>query len=329
MQTAFLSGRRKGAARPSQGLLFIEVIVRDPFSFHGRSTPPGVSSPRSVGPTALNSAVRRVVSAALVAGVLVACANQGGDQTILPVVLGMNDRMGAFYEDEETAIYQVSVPVILPLRKPNAEEEAALVPLAPYPRTPFQLAADTRITVRFTLSNLDDRPRIVELLVDPWNEFLRYRPGLSAGDEGAMTPNVSGVDRWFVIPPKSRIEGILPPDDFLELATDLGTAMTIASRPGAGAFAGPGLFNRAFNVQNRSTEPDPLLGPYRPSVSAGIVGFDLGLRTSQKCNVAVEIVVDVEDVNGKRVIPPDNPDKLEPIGRPGRTLTPPAAPRMN
>ena len=306
--------------------------MRDPFSFHGRSTLPGVCSPRRVGPTALGSAIRRVASGALVAGVLVACAacaNQGGDQTILPVVLGMNDRMGALYEDEETAIYQVSVPVILPLRKPNAEEEATLVPLAPYPRTPFQLSADTRITVRFTLSNLDDRPRIVELLVDPWNEFLRYRPGLSAGDEESMTPNVSGVDRWFVIPPKSRIEGILPPDDFLELATDLGTAMTIASRPGAGAFAGPGLFNRAFNVQNRSTEPDPLLDPYRPPVSAGIVGFDLGLRTSQKCNVAIEIVVDVEDVNGKRVIPPDNPDKLEPIGHPGRTLSPPAAPRMN
>lgn len=295
---------------------------------------PGVTSPRRVGP--FPHSVRRGMFASAIAGVSLlglvvvsACANQGGDQATLPVVLGISDKVAPLYEDDEGALYQVSVPVILPMRKPTAEEEQALTPQAPYPRMPFQLAADTRITVRFTLSNLDDVPRTIEMLVDPWNEFLRYRPGLSAGDEGAMTPNVSGIDRWYVIPPKARIEGILPPDDFLELATDLGTAMTIAARPGTGAFAGPGLFNRAFNAQNRSTQPDLLLDQYRPAVSAGIVGFDLGLRSTSRCNVAVEIVVDIEDVNGKRVIPPDNPDKLEPIGRPGRVLSPPAAPRMN
>ena len=274
-------------------------------------------------------ACRGIVVGALGMCLLGACANQGGDQAILPVVLGMTDRIAPLYEDEQTAIYQVSVAVPLPMRRPTAEEEQALTPQAPYPRMPFQLSSDTRITVRFTLTNLDDQARTVELLVDPWNEFLRYRPGLSAGEEDSMTPNVSGIDRWFVIPSKSRIEGILPPDDFLELATDLGTAMTLAARPAAGQFAGPGLFNRTFNLQNRSTEPDPVLAPYRPAVSGGIVGFDLGIRTSERCNVAVEIVVDVEDVNGKRVIPVANPDNLTPIGRPGRALTPPAAPRMN
>ena len=308
-----------------------EVNVRDPYSFLRDARRVGVTSPRGVGHV---PHARRLVAFAaafaLAGAVLPACANQGGDQAILPVVLGMTDKMGALYEDDQEAIYQVSVPVTLPMRKPTAEEEAALGKEPPYPRAPFQLSSDTRITVRYTLSNLDDAPHTVELLVDPWNEFVRYRPGLASGEEDSMVPNASGIDRWFVLPPKSRIEGILPPDDFLELATDLGTVMSIAAKPPAedGSFGGPSLYNRTWNAQNRSTEPDPLTGPYRPAVSAGVVGFDLGLRSSQKGNVAVEIVIDVEDVNGKRVIPVDNPDNDTPIGRPGRVLTPPAAARM-
>jgi hypothetical protein len=273
--------------------------------------------------------VPQVVSLAIVAGLVVACANQGGDQAIPPIVLGMTSQMAALYEDDQTSIFQVTTPVTLPMRMPTAEESAALGAQAPYPRGPFQLAADTRITVRYTLSNLDDEPRVVELLVDPWNEFVRYVPGLAAGGEGeeSMNPNPSGIDRWFVIPPKSRIEGILPPDDFLELAADLGTAMNIAARPATGAFAGPGLFNRVFNAQSRSSEPDLLVDPYKVQVAAGIVGFDLGLRAARAGNVAVEIVVDVEDIQGKRVIPVGNPDNLTPIGMPGAELTPPAAPR--
>jgi len=271
-----------------------------------------------------------VATVALLGALVLAACSRGGDQAILPVVLAIDSNVAPLYEDDQTAIYQVTTPVELPLRQPTAEEAAALGPQAPYPRAPFQLSTDTRITVRFTLSNLDDEQRTVELLVDPWNEFVRYRPGLSAGEEDSMTPNVSGIDRWFVIPPKSRIEGILPPDDFLELATDLGTAMNINARPAAadGAFAGPGLFNRAFNLQNRSSEPDLLLDQYRPQSSAGIVGFDLGLRTSGRANIAVELVIDVEDIQGDRVIPVDNPDNLQPIGVPGTILQPPAAPRM-
>lgn len=286
------------------------------------SSKSGVLPPRRVG------ALPHLASAALLGTLVLASCSRGGDQAIPPVVLAINATVAPLYEDDQTTIYQVTTPVELPFRQPTAEEAAALGAAAPYPRAPFQLSTDTRITVRFTLSNLDDEPRTVELLVDPWNEFVRYRPGLSAGEEDSMTPNVSGINRWFVIPPKSRIEGILPPDDFLELANDLGTAMTIASRPGTGAFAGPGLFNRAFNLQNRSSEPDPLLEQYRPATSAAIIGFDLGLRSGQRGNVAIELVIDVEDVTGDRVIPVDNPEERTPIGVPGTILEPPAVPRM-
>jgi len=257
---------------------------------------------------------------------LVACSNSGETQVIPPVVLGMLATAPPTYDDGEMQIYETYLPVPLPLRKPS-DGEVPKGAADPYPHPPFDLASDTRITARFTLSNLEDKPHTVELLLDPWNEFVRYSPGVIIGDE-ATTPNFSGIDRFFVIPPKGRVEGILTPDDIVEMAVDLGTAMSLKKRPPAadGSFAGPALYNRAFNVQNRSSQPDPLLAPYIPNVVAGIVGFDLGLRTYEQAKIAVEVVLDVEDLNGDRVIPAD--DNTRRVGRPGTVLSPPPPPAM-
>lgn len=253
-----------------------------------------------------------------------ACANDGQSQVIPPVVLGMVETTAATYDDGQMQIYESHTPVTLPLRRPTGDERGS-GRLDPYPRPPFHLATDTRITARFTLSNLEDKPQTVELLLDPWNEFVHYAPGVIVDDE-ATTPNFSGIDRFFVLPPLGRIDGILTPDDMVELASDLGTAMQLARTPPAadGDFAGPALFNRAFNVQNRSSQPDPLLSPYVPAVVAGLVGFDLGLRTYAPAKIAVEVVLDIEDLNGDRLIPVGDDSRR--IGKPGTALTPPAAP---
>ena len=253
-----------------------------------------------------------------------ACASKGETQVIPPVVLGMLGTAPPTYDDGQMQIYETFLPVPLPLRKPT-DAEVLKGAADPYPRPPFDLAGDTRITARFTLSNLDDKPHTVELLLDPWNEFVRYSPGVVVGDE-ATTPNFSGIDRFFIIPAKGRVEGILTPDDIVEMAVDLGTVMEIQKRPPAmdSAFVGPALYNRAFNVQNRSTQPDPLLSPFIPSVTAGIVGFDLGLRTYEPAKLAVEVVLDVEDINGDRVIPAG--DDTRRVGRPGTVLSPPPPP---
>lgn len=255
-----------------------------------------------------------------------ACAGRD-DQVMRPVVLGMVDTAPPILDDGETQVFQVTTPVALPLRRPSADE----VPKGnadPYPRPPFYDAHDLRTTVRFTLSNLDDQQHTVELLIDPWNEFVRYVPGVASTRGGTlMTPNLSGIDRFFVLPPLGRVQGILPPDDLLELAIDLGTAMALERHPPAGdAFGGPALYNRAFNVQNRSTEPDPVLERFIPPVAAGVVGFALGLRTNERAKVAVEIVVDVQDLVGGRIVDDTSSQAQSPVGRPGKTLTPPAAP---
>jgi len=269
---------------------------------------------------------RTLIGLVVIGASLAACANDGDTQVIPPVVLGLTETIAPAYDDGEMQIYEAYLPVVLPLRRPT-DEERPKGAADPYPRPPFHLASDTRITARFTLSNLEDKQHTVEMLIDPWNEFVRYSPGIVVSDEAA-TPNFSGIDRFFILPPFGRIEGILTPDDIVELATDLGTAMKLQKQPPApmSDFAGPALYNRAFNVQNRSSQFDPLLAPFIPKVIAGIVGFDLGLRTYEPAKIAIEVVLDVVDDNGDRVIPAG--DDTRRVGRPGTALVPPAAPAM-
>jgi hypothetical protein len=256
-----------------------------------------------------------------------ACAGGDEERVIPPVVVGMTPNVAPFYDDGETQLYMVQNQVRLPVRRSTDEERAALPRgIAPYGRQPFLLDSDLRLEIRFTLSNLDDEQRIVELLVDPWNEFVRYRPGVQAGDEEAI-PNFSGFQRFFVIPPKSRIEGVITPDDMRELAIDLATAQQIMSAPPpANAIdedPRTGLINRAFNLQNRSNQEDLLVKPHIPAVIAGLTGFDIGLRASQPGNVALESIIDVKDLNGERLVELSSGDPE--IGVPGRVLTPPGA----
>jgi len=258
-----------------------------------------------------------------------ACASDN-EQQQQPVVLGMMPTMAPAVDDGEVQIYEVQTPVALPVRRPTDSERSGLAEQEPYPRQPFFLASDARIAVKFTLSNLDPTNSTVgELLLDPWNEFVRYTPGTQVSDEQTI-PNLSGIDRYFVLQPLQRIEGIITPDDVNEMAIDLATVEAIAKTPPdpMGDFGGPVLYNRAFNVQNRSNQPDPLITPYIPKVIAGITGFDLGLRTNAPAKVAVEISLDITDLNGKRIITPDNTTD-EPMftskNPPGTRLSPPAA----
>jgi len=253
------------------------------------------------------------------------CAEKGETQVESPVVLGMLETAAPTYDDGQVQIYEAYLPVELPLRRPS-DDERPKGTSDPYPRPPFQLASDTRITARFTISNLEDKPHVIELLLNPWNEFVRYEPGVKVDDE-ATTPNLSGIDGRYILGPLGRIEGIITPDDFVELATDLGTAMKLAKAPPAAdsPFAGPALYNRAFNVQNRSSQQDLVLAPFIPGIVASVVGFDLGLRSYEPSKIAVEIVLDVEDANGDRVIPEGSDTKR--VGRPGTVLAPPAVPK--
>ncbi len=264
-----------------------------------------------------------VVTSAIVAS---ACASNDQKEVLPPVVLGMLEDTAPAYDDGQEQIYQVSREVRLPYRSPRGDERPR-GNLDPYPRPPFHVATDSRVTIRFTLSNLGDEQSVVELLIDPWNEFVRYVPGFSEGRMNEMLPNFSGIQRTFIVPGKSRVEGIITPDDMVELATDLTVAMALAARPPDenSPFRGAALYNRTFEAQNRSSEPDPVLAPWMPASKdkvAAVTGFDVGLRTRAPAKVAVELVIDIEDLHGERVIM-DGEEGTR-LGRPGTVLTPPA-----
>lgn len=249
-----------------------------------------------------------------------------------PVRLGMTDTLAPFIDDGKTQFYQVSLPVLFPIRSGTDAEMGKLASAsAPYPREPFYKAEDSRITLRFTLVNLDDVAHTVDLLVDPWNEFVVYFPSTSIIREDEIQPNLSGIERTFRLEPKQKLTGIITPDDFTELAQDLGTVMAIAASPpdAEGDFGGAVLYNRAMNGQNRDAATDPLLKQYLPKIAAGIVGIDLGLRTQEKANLAVEALIDTVDEGAKSgeslvfdVL--DKPADVTPFERPGALLSPPA-----
>jgi hypothetical protein len=259
-----------------------------------------------------------------------ACANSDYGVVNPPVVLSMTANLAPIGEGED-ATFQVQAPVPLPMRRGTPEEKKDLGPMAPYPRTPFLKSQDVRINARYTITNIDDKEHIVELLVDPWNEFVRYDPGRPAVTEEGVVVNLSGVDRFVKVPPKGRVVGNITPDDFAELAKDLGTVQALAKLPPPAVgnendpTAGPALYNRAFNTQNRQGETDPLLKNFVPGVAAGITGFDLGMRTRAAANVSIEIVYEVTELSpDPRVIRQDNPETA--MGRPGTAITPPALP---
>jgi hypothetical protein len=257
------------------------------------------------------------------------CGSDPNREVLPPVVVAMLETTAPAYDDGQQKIFQVSREVRLPFRRAEDNERPS-GDQDPYPRKPFHLAGDSHVTVRFTLTNLEDKPHNVDLLVDPWNEFVRYVPGFAQIRENQVVPNFSGIQRPFVLGPKERIEGIITPDDMVELATDLTTAMSLQKRPPdpAGAFGGAALYNRAFNIQNRSSEPDPVLDPWLPRSRADlatIIGFDLGLRTAEAAKIAVEVVIDIEDLKGNRIVIQGDPEGTKEVGRPGGTLTPPAA----
>ena len=227
-----------------------------------------------------------------------ACAKTDDNQTTDPAVVGMTDKMAPTYDDGQSQMYWVTTSVKLPMRMPTAEEQAALKTMAPYPREPFIKADDVRTEIRYTISNLDDKPHVVELLIDPWNEFVYYLPQVQVSEESSQ-PDLSGYDKFIILPAKGRLQGVITTDDTRELAYDLATAMNLATAPPPDPndpnSSNNGLFNHVMNLQNRSTAPSPLVAKWIPAVAPAMIGFDLGLRSYAPMNVAVEVQVDVQD----------------------------------
>jgi hypothetical protein len=273
--------------------------------------PTGVAAPTG-------NAVTLATIVALFGALVVGCGSEADKQMYDPVALGMVSTDAPSYDDGETQLYEVRRPLSLPILSPTDMQRAALdSPVPPYDRTPWITNKDIRVQVSWTLSNLDDSYHNIEILLDPWNEFARYVPAVNVGDN-EVTPDLSGIDLLIRVEGRQRKTGTFTFDDMDEVATDLATVQNILiANPPSGAPPVPGMsdgvngmINHAFDIHNRSNDNDPLIQRYIPSTIAGLVGFDLGLRLHDQGTVAIEILVEIEDVAGNRVIA-DAPLKID------------------
>jgi hypothetical protein len=233
------------------------------------------------------------------------CGSRAEPQTSEPIVLGMQATDAPIYDDGETTIYQASRPVSLPLRGPGAADLAVLRNTAPPPfaRAPWSTLHEVKVQIAWTVSNLDEEAHNVEILIDPWNEFVRYVPAVNVGEEETI-PDLSGIQLLLRVEGRARRSGTFTFADLDELATDLATVQNILARhptPAPGDSTVNGMVNHAFDLQNRTDDGDRLLAGYVPGVVPALVGFDLGLRSYGPGSVAVEIIVELLD-GGNRVI---------------------------
>jgi hypothetical protein len=244
----------------------------------------------------------------------VGCGSDAQDRNLQPAEVGLTQNVKPIFDDGETKLFEVKRGLQFPILQPDAAQSKGLgKDVEPYGRTPWITNQDVKVQLTWTLSNLDPMTgHAVEILIDPWNEFGRYYPGMQLADaeEQKFEPNLSGIDHYYVLDPassgeSSRRHGTFTFDDMNELAIDFATVMAMIKTPpplpnGAkddGSMMTdplPIYANHAFNVQNRSYN-DPLVAPYIPQVIAGLTGIDFGFRTEEPATVALEIAIEIVD----------------------------------
>jgi len=259
---------------------------------------------------------------ALAAAALGGCGEEETQRTLPSVQLAMDRTVAASYDDIEEQIYEVRARVPLPILAPTPTEASSLAgeSMEPYPHAPWLTIDEMKVQLSYTLTNLDDEEHVVEILVDPWNEFASYYPGLLAVDpeEGEYIPNLSAINSRVLLAPRSqgersRLHGVFTFDDMEEMARDFATVMQMIATPPPfeeseeGALAV--LVNHTF--ANHSTR-DVLAAPYVPGTIAALTGYDLGLRTGEPATIAIEVVAEVVDLGAEKLETDDHKGPLLP-----------------
>jgi hypothetical protein len=264
------------------------------------------------------------------APLLVACGDDEREESFGPFALGMDAASVAempVYDDDELTLYEVKLPIQLPILRPTDDQRRALrdLPAEPFDHYPWVTIDNLKLQITWTMTNLDPEDHDVELLIDPWNEFGRYWPGLADVGNDEFLPNLSGYDVLFALPGtardsgetiRSRRHGTLTFQDVDEIAIDFATVINIIANPPPpmdGSDTGPEVtyVNHAFAVENRSFE-DALVRAYIPRVIPALTGFDLGLRTREPANISVEVTLELVDESGERVREDDSDAQLLP-----------------
>lgn len=225
------------------------------------------------------------------AGVLIGCAEERryvGDGVHTVVI---TEDTAPVVETEEGALYIVERRIDLPISNPADSVYADLAQGAqgrdlPFPRLPWVERGDVETQIDFTISSLDDEAHDIGVIVNGYNEFHEYVPGVIEIEDEPV-PQFSQWERLYDLDPGQRITGTIREDELDEAAVDLATVVN-------------GAPNSATIVyfENKSGE-DPRAKPFIPSVIPGLVGVRIGLLALEQANVVLEATIRVRDVNDK------------------------------
>lgn len=238
---------------------------------------------------------------------LAACADEEkyiGDGMLYQVAL-TPETMPALQTDDG-GLYVVETHAQVPIRPPTASELAALqsgvsrYPGLPFPRLPWIAREDFGFQVDFSLSNLDDAPHDIDVIINGLNEFFEYEPGVIEQEDEPPIPLHSQWEKRYHLNAKERIAITVREEEFDEMAVDLATVVNGAPNS-----------DLIVYFENKSYS-DPRSKPYIPKVIPGLAGLRLGLRSNAAGNVLLEASVRVRDAG----------DKLAQDGKPRMQLMP-------
>jgi len=193
---------------------------------------------------------------------------------------------------EEAAIFVVEQRVELPVRAPSQTALADLQTAAgkfeglPFPRMPWIARGDLELSVDFTLYNLDDQPHDVTVIVNGFNEFDEYVPGITVVDD-ELVIDFSQWERLYKVEGKQRLTRTIREEELDEAAVDLATVVN-----------GAPSSNQVVYFENLS-DRDERSRAFIPAVVPGLGGFRLGLRTTEAANVLLEATVKVREVEDR------------------------------
>ncbi len=180
-------------------------------------------------------------------------------------------------------LFLVETRVELPIRRPEEGELRALRQEGlPFPRRSFVALGDLELEVGFTLRNTSDEAAIVAVVIDGFNEFHEYVPGIAIEDDEAIA-DYAQWERTFELEPLTTIQGIVREEEMDEVAIDLATVVN-----------GAPSSNRIVHPQTQSAlDAESMM--YRPAHVPGLMGFRLGLRAPAPSRVLLEATVRIQD----------------------------------
>jgi len=219
--------------------------------------------------------------------------------------VALSESTPAAFTAEDAALFIIEERVELPIRVPtetaleDLRQAAANFEGLPFARVPWVEREDLAIEVDFTLSNLDDAERQVAVIINGFNEFHEYMPGVTVIDDEPEA-DFSQWERLYELDPEARVEGTVREEEFDEAAVDLATVVNGAPNSNAVVF-----------FENKSSR-DERNRAFIPAVIPGLAGFRIGLRATAPGRIVLDATVRVRDAGDRLANPDDEPFAIAP-----------------